>query len=288
MMMHIAVLSATAVSVATTVVSLTLAFGSAIANGVGAAFQGAGAKKTENDTAGARGMLAILRHPFSILGLFLDFVAWVLSRLALRSLPLFTVQTILAGSLAFTVVLSHRLLGTPKRHNDIYAIAATAVGLVLVGAAAESQLADPPSVHFKVVLWALLPILSLAGLLCIERKVAPAVLGALGGTAFGCSALAARAIVDVDGIMDLVQHPLVYVMLMNAGLGIIFFLRGVERGHVGSVTAAMWAAEIIPASIVGFVVLGDSVRPGWAVPAVVGMIITLAATITLARPVEIP
>ena len=283
-----AVFAANSNTVSATLVSMAFALSAAAAYGVGAVFQGVGAKNTKHDTDGARGMIAILRHPYSLAGLLLDLVAWILSRLSLHNLPLFTVQTVLAGSLAVTVVLSHRLLHTPKRHSDVYAIAATGVGLILVGAAAESHLADPPTLAFKVVLWATLPILSLAGLLCIERKVSPPVLGALGGTAFGFSALAARAIVDVDGLIDLLRHPLLYVMLMYAGLGVVFFTRGLERGQVGSVTAAMWAAEIIPASIIGFLMLGDSVRPGWQIPAAIGIAITLGATITLAKPIEIP
>ncbi len=264
--------------------ALLLAIIASLAYGIGAVLQGLGAKDAEHDTSGIFGLLAILRHPLSLLGLLLDLFAWVLSRLSLHQLPLFTVQTVLAGSLAITVGLSHRVMHTPKRRTDTLAIIATGFGLVLVGAAADSHPADPPTNAFRVVLWVALPVLCIAGF-GLRRLVPPPVLGALGGTAFGFSALSARAIVDVDGLRDLISNPLLWVMLAFAAAGVVFYTRGVETGQVGSVTAAMWAAEIGPASIIGFAMLGDSVRPGWAAAAFLGIALTLGATIALARPI---
>jgi hypothetical protein len=48
----------------------------------------------------------------------------------------------------------------------------------------------------------------------------------------------------------------------------------------------MWAAEIIPSSVLGFLMLGDSVRPGWGLAAALGILSTLGATFALARPIE--
>ncbi len=267
--------------------ALTFALIASFAYGIGAVCQGLGAKTTEKDTSGVRGFLSILKHPLTLAGLLLDIIAWVLSRLSLHKLPLFTVQTVLAGSLAITVGLSQRVMHTPKRRSDVYAILATAFGLVLVGIAADPHRADPPTHAFKIVLWIALPLLC-AGGISLRQKVPPPVLGALGGTAFGFSALAARAIPKVDGFLGLLQTPLLWLMLAYAAGGVVFFTRGVERGQVGAVTAAMWAAEIIPSSALGFLMLGDSVRPGWGAAAALGMIATLGATYALARPVEIP
>lgn len=269
------------------VTALLFALIGSAAYGVGAVFQGVGAKRTDSETDGAKGLMNILKHPYSLAGLFLDLVAWILSRLALHRLPLFAVQTLLAGSLAITVALSHRLLNTPKRRSDTRAIVVTGIGLLLVGFAAADGVADPPTIRFEVLMFAALPILTLCGALGIQRNIAPPVLGAIGGLAFGCSALSARAIVEVDGIVDLVTHRFLFVMLAYAAVGVVMFTRGLERGQVGSVTAAMWAAEIVPPSIIGFVMLGDTVRDGWAPAAAIGILLTLAATASLARPITI-
>lgn len=267
------------------VTALLFALIGSVAYGVGAVFQGVGAKRTQTETVGAKGLVNILKHPYSLAGLLLDLIAWVLSRLSLHRLPLFAVQTLLAGSLAITVALSHRLLHTPKRKADTVAIIVTGIGLVLVGFAAADGIADPPSIRFEVLMFAALPVLLLCGVLGVERMVAPPVLGALGGLSFGFSALSARAIVDVNGIADLVTHRFLFVMLAYAAFGVVMFTRGLERGQVGSVTAAMWAAEIVPPSIIGFVMLGDTVRSGWAPAAALGIVLTLGATVSLARPI---
>src|SRR4051812_24011569 len=48
----------------------------------------------------------LARSPFYLAGLALDAVCWVLTLIALRGLPVYVVQAVLASSLAFTVVLS--------------------------------------------------------------------------------------------------------------------------------------------------------------------------------------
>jgi len=264
------------------VAALVMLLIAALSYGVGSVFQGIGAQRTQKDSEGERGLLSILRHPFTLAGLVLDFVGWILSRFSLHSLPLFAVQTALAGSLAVTVALSHRLLHTLRRRSDTIAIAVSAVGLVLVGVAARGHIADTPSNAFNMMMYVALPVTLLAGLIGIQRKIAPPILGVIAGTSFGFSALSARAIVDVDGFGDLMTHRFVYIMLAFAAFGVVLFTRGVERGHVASVTAAMWASEILPASVIGFTMLGDRVRHGWAPAALLGIAMTLGATIALA------
>jgi uncharacterized membrane protein len=66
-------------------------------------------------------------------------------------------------------------------------------------------------------------------------------------------------------------------------VGLIAYARALEAGHVGSVTAVMWATEIVFATIIGWLVLGDNVRPGWRPAAGLGVVLALTATISLAR-----
>ena len=267
--------------------ALGLVLISAIAYGVGAVLQGIGAKNTEKDHEGSRGLFSILRHPYSLAGLALDAVAWLLSRIALHDLPLFAVQTVLAASLAVTVGLSHRLLHTPKRRSDTVAIACTGVGLILVGLAARARPATEPTDAFNTMMFIALPIIVITGIIAVRKKFAPPLLGALSGLSFGFSALSARAMFEVHGFREIIEHRFLYVMIAYGALGIILFTRGVERGQVAAVTAAMWAAEIVPSSIIGFAMLGDRVRPHWGgIAATLGIALTLFATASLARSRE--
>ena len=58
-----------------------------------------------------RSGLRVLLQPLYLAGLVLDLLGWLLSLVALRSLPLFAVQSLLAGSLVVTVVLARVMLG---------------------------------------------------------------------------------------------------------------------------------------------------------------------------------
>ena len=109
----------------------------AVGYGVGAVLQALGARHA---AAGVEtGLRAMMKQPMFLLGLLVDFASWVISRFALHTLPLFAVQTILAGSLAVTVVLAGIVLGAELRRPDRYAIVATVAGLIIVGVSAGSD-----------------------------------------------------------------------------------------------------------------------------------------------------
>jgi hypothetical protein len=48
------------------------------------------------------------------------------------------------------------------------------------------------------------------------------------------------------------------------------------------VTAVLWIAEVIAPSIVALAILGDAVRPGWELPAVLAGLVTVGAAVLLA------
>ena len=71
----------------------------------------------------------VLTHPLTLCGLALDTVGWVASRFALHTLPVFAVQTMLAGSLAVTVLAARVAFGTRLRRETQAAIVLAMVGL---------------------------------------------------------------------------------------------------------------------------------------------------------------
>jgi hypothetical protein len=253
----------------------------ALGYGVGAVLQAVGARHAAADA--DIGVKAMVKQPMFLFGLLADFGSWVISRFALHTLPLFAVQTILAGSLAVTVVLARIVLGAELRRPDRLAIVATVIGLVIVGVSAGSDEARDVTHLLKLCILAGIPAILVAAFFAVKMNKA-VILAVLAGVAFTASALAARTIrVKGESIGGIFTEPMLWAMLIYAVIALAIHAGALLRGEVGPVTAAMWATEVVVAVIISAVALGDHMRPGWVLPAAFGIALTLAATVVLAR-----
>ena len=253
----------------------------AVGYGVGAVLQALGARRAA--AKGTMGLVSMARQPVFLLGLLTDLGSWLISRFALHTLPLFAVQTILAGSLAITVLLARVVLGAELRRPDRLAIVATMAGLVIVGVSASEDTAKGVGHALKVGIVLGIPTVALLGLFAIKLNKS-VVLAVLSGAAFTGSALAARAVhIRDDSLVGILDEPLLWAVLMYAVLALALHAMALMRGSIGPVTAAMWATEVLVATIVGAIALGDHMRPGWTIPAIIGIGLTLVATVVLAR-----
>ena len=120
--------------------ALAAALAGTIGYGAASVLQAAGAARVQGP--------ALLWHPAYLAGLALDGFAWLASLVAVRQLPLFAVQSILAGSIAVTVVLASLFLGTGLGMRHWIAIASVLTGLVGVAIASGSQSAQAPPQAF--------------------------------------------------------------------------------------------------------------------------------------------
>ncbi|NYG08631.1 drug/metabolite transporter (DMT)-like permease [Phycicoccus badiiscoriae] len=268
---------------------MTLAFVAALVGtfgyGIASVLQAVG-------TARANG-LAVLRQPTYVLGLGCDAVAWVASLLALRQLPLFAVQALLAGSLAVTVVLARVVLGTRMRPRDAVAAGVVTGTLVVLAASAgpPSTLRTPGS--FVPIMLVVLALIAVATAAAWARPRSGA-LAVIAGVAFSGAALSARAVQgapategvgSTHGAVDwvaLLHEPLAWAVIGYGALGMLCYTLALEHGPVGPATAILWVVEVALPAVVGVVVLGDGVRAGWALPAVVSLVLALAACVVLA------
>jgi drug/metabolite transporter (DMT)-like permease len=261
--------------------ALVLCLVAALGYGVGAVLQALGARHAA--VGGTIGLKAMIKQPMFLFGLLADFGSWVISRFALHTLPLFAVQTILAGSLAVTVVLAGIVLGAELRKPDRWAIVATVAGLVIVGVSAGSDEARDVTHLLKLCILAGIPAIVAAAFFAIKANKA-VILAVLAGVAFTSSALAARTIkIKGESIAGIFTEPMLWAMLIYAVIALGIHAGALMRGEVGPVTAAMWATEVLVAVVIGAVALEDHMRPGWTVPAAFGIALTLAATVVLAR-----
>lgn len=225
--------------------------------------------------------LGVLRQPTYVAGLLCDALAWVASLLALRQLPLFAVQALLAGSLAVTVLLARLVLKTPVRPQDAIAAGVVTAALVVLAASAGSTSAlKPPSV-FTLVMMLGLAILAAATALARSRSRS-AECAVVAGVAFSGAALSARAAHGTGSWAGLLHEPLVWAVLGYGAMGMICYTLALEHGPVGPATAILWVVEVMLPAAVGVLVLGDAVRIGWTLPATVSLLLALGACVALA------
>lgn len=256
---------------------MTLALLAALTGTLG---YGAGSVLQASGTARATG-LAVLWQPAYVAGLACDVLAWVASLLALRQLPLFAVQGLLAGSLAVTVLLARVVLKTEMRARDVIAVGVVTATLVVLAAGAGPSSAQPPPPAFTHVMLLGLTVLATVTAGTYQRSQW-VVSASVAGVAFSGAALCARAADGSGEWAGLLQEPLSWAVLGFGAIGIICYTLALEHGPVGPATAILWVVEVTLPAAVGVSVLGDGVRPGWAVPAAMALLLALAACVALA------
>ncbi|TPG17835.1 hypothetical protein [Pedococcus bigeumensis] len=232
-------------------------------------------------TARANGM-AVLKQPTYLAGLGCDATAWVASLVALRQLPLFAVQALLAGSLAVTVVVASVVLKTRLRVRDVVAVGAITVALVVLAASAGPPSAVKPPSAFTPVMMFVLAILVVVAV-ATWRRPRSVSFALVAGGAFSGAALCARAAHKAGGWGALLHEPLAWGVLGYGAIGMVCYTLALDHGPVGPATAILWVVEVAVPAAVGVAVLGDSVRTGWGVPAAVSLVVALAACVALAR-----
>ncbi|HET8616026.1 MAG TPA: hypothetical protein VFL94_10905 [Actinomycetales bacterium] len=246
----------------------------AVGYGGGSVLQASAARR-------ARGPAVVL-HPLYLAGLACDLAAWLCSLYALRVLPLFTVQAVLAGSIAVTVVLARLLLH--ERMTRLHAIAtwvvAAALAVVVAAAGHESATAPPGWLTLAVIGAAVAVALAVAAAYAAGTSL---LLAALAGLAFSGAAVCARSL-SVVAPSQVLLEPQTYALVGFGVLGAVAYARSLERGPVGPATAVLWLVEVVVPGAVGVVLLGDAVRPGWAAPAGLAVAAALLGSISLASP----
>lgn len=221
--------------------------------------------------------------PF-LAGIGLDLLGFVLELAALRSLPLFVVQAIVAAALAVTAVVAGPVLKVRLRAPEWAAVLAVCAGLALLGSSAGRE--GPAHVgswfHWTLLACAvgLLAVGAAAGRLTgTARSIT---LGLVAGLGFGIVALAARVLTSLKPL-DLLTDPAAYALAAAGAAALLFYATALQRGAVTSTTAALVVAETVVPAVVGIVLLGDHTRRGLAPMAVVGFVLAVAATLALAR-----
>jgi drug/metabolite transporter (DMT)-like permease len=278
-------------------VSLAAAVVAALCYGVAAVMQAMAVRAASRRTArnGSRGSAALgsvdpglvlrMLHQWRfIASLVLDLIGFVAQLIALRRLPLFAVQAIIAANLAVTAVVAAWLIHLELAMREWLAVAGVVIGVGMLGSSAGAQTATGVSSDFKLAL-----ILAVAGIALIgviaSRMRSPAktpVLGAVAGLGYGVLAVAARVLPGFS-VHELIRDPAAYALAAAGVVSFMLYATALEDGSVTVATAAVVLAETIPPALVGIMFLGDHTRPGLGGVAVLGFSLAVVCAVALAR-----
>ncbi|MBO1415184.1 hypothetical protein [Streptomyces sp. FH025] len=264
---------------------LTTALAATVCFGFGAVFQARGARSTPRADRVRAGLLAALLRSWQfLLGTLLDILGFVLSIVALRTLPLFLVQAVTNASLAVTALAAVWLLGARLRRGDVAGILAVVIGLTLLALGSGEAGRDHAPAAFHWALLATAVAILLATLLLVRRSggAAAAGLGLLAGVGFGITSLAVR-VLDASGVGSVLTDPAAYALALGGLGGYLAYALALQRGTVTAATAAGTVAETFGPALVGVVSLGDAARPGFAWCALTGFAVAVGGTFLLSR-----
>ncbi|MFE0020814.1 hypothetical protein [Amycolatopsis sp. NPDC059021] len=267
---------------------LLCALGAACAYGVASVMQAVAARAADNggdDRAGVdpRLLVRVLGQWRFVVGVGLDVLGFVAQIAALHVLPLFVVQAALAASLAVTAVAA-RVLGIRLGGREWAAVGLVCAGLALLGTSAEGEGSDPVGLGFRLVLIGAVVVLGIGGFVAGKagRRVRTPALGLVAGLCFGAVAIAGRVIPSLAPL-DLFTDPATYTVVVAGPMAMLFYATALQRGSVTTSTAMMVLGETVFPSLIGIFALGDRTRPGFAIVAVAGFVLAVAAALALAR-----
>jgi drug/metabolite transporter (DMT)-like permease len=260
----------------------------AVAFGVASVLQAIGAR-SQSMTPGVdlRLLVRMLRHPAFLLSIVVSLSGFLLHLVALRNLPLFAVQPVIASSVAVTAVIQgvrgHEPLSTLGR----WLVAAVCVGLALVTTAAVPGSAVHTSNGWRAMLIVAAVSVGLLGWLSgrVQGPTGASLLGLLSGLGFAVVAVSARSMPSL-AISSLVTDPATVALALGGGVAFLLYSTALQRGAVITATAAMSVGNTVVPVLVGILALGDEFRDGSAPAAIVGLLLAGTATVLLHDPRE--
>ena len=275
-------------------VSLLAALMAAFCYGLGAVMQAiavrASSRRSVTMAAGTAGrvdpglLIRMLRQWLFLLSLVIDLIGFIGQLVALRRLPLFEVQAIIAGNLAVTAVFASWLMRTVLSWREWAAVVAVVVGVGLLGSSAGAEGAARVGIDFRLALMAALGAIAVVGAVAarLPGRFRTPVLGALAGLGYGVVAVCARILPGFTP-HQLIRSPATYTLAAAALISFMLYASALESGSVTVATASVIILETVPPALVGVLLLGDSTRPGMTGLAIAGFLLALISAVALAR-----
>ena len=229
-------------------------------------------------------VVRMLRQWYFIASLVLDLMGFAAQLVALRRLPLFAVQAMIAANLAVTAVFASWLIRLELSWREWLAVAGVVAGVGMLGSSAGEHTATGVSGAFKVALIVAVAGIGLAGVAAsrLRGPFRTPLLGAVAGLGYGVLAVAARVLPGFTPA-ELVRDPAAYALAAAGVVSFMLYATALEDGSVTVATAAVVLAETTPPAVVGVMFLGDHTRPGLGGVAALGFGLAIVCAVALAR-----
>ena len=266
------------------VLGLACALFAAVAYGSASVLQSVAAQRAESGFGlDPRLMVRLARSVPYVSGLILDAAAFVASLVALRTLPLFLVQSAVASSVGVTAIIA-AVIGVRLGGRQVVSLVVLGAGLLLLATSAQPEQGTPLPLASRWAMLAAVVLLALAGAIVARRggRSSSPALAVLAGLAFTAVAVAARSLSVPSPLWHALADPGLWAIVAHGALGMLLFTTALQRGSLTAAVAVTFAVETVVPAGIGLAFLGDATRPGYGPIAAVGFVFTIAGTLALA------
>jgi drug/metabolite transporter (DMT)-like permease len=225
----------------------------------------------------------LFADPLYVIGFGFQVAGFGLTFLASARLPLYLVQTGSAAAVGVSTAVGVLLLGWRVTAREAAALLAMIVGLLMVAGSAVPSQSTEPNGPFGTTLaigMVLICVLAVPAAKLPDPRATIA-LGVLAGFGFATVGMLARTLASGD-LLEMPIRPLFWLLVASAVISQALFAMALQRGTASAV-AAMQASSIVPAAIVGGLLLGDQVAPERFVAVCGGLLLLLIGAAVLAR-----
>jgi drug/metabolite transporter (DMT)-like permease len=229
-------------------------------------------------------LVRMLRQGLFLASLGIDVAGFLAQLVALRRLPIFAVQAIIAANLAVTAVFAAWLMKMHLALREWLAVAGVVIGVALLGLSTGAQGARHVGSGFELGLILAVVAVGLSGFAVarLPNPVRTPALGAIAGLGYAVLAVAARVLPGF-GPLQLIKSPATYTLAAAGIVSFLIYATALEGGSVTIATAGVVLAETLPPAVVGVLFLGDATRHGLAAVGALGFALAVLCALALAR-----
>jgi len=256
----------------------------ALASGSGSILESLGVRRASAYGGSSMDLVNLRRQPIYFLGIAVDILGFLLAAAALRQLPLFLVQSLLAFSVGVTATIS-AIMGTRLAAAGWVTLGVGATGLVLLAVSADPGPARTLPAEWRWFLLAMAVPIGALGFHAQRRngRWAAQLLALGAGLGFCLVGVSARTLVPPTAVWRLVLEPSVWAVLVNGLTAAVLFAMALQKSGATANTAIMFTTNTALSSLIGVVYLDDRVRDGFTAVAIVGFACAVAGAIATAH-----
>jgi hypothetical protein len=237
-----------------------------------------------------RSSLALFRSRWYVLGILIAFGSWGFHAAALTLAPISLVQTVIAGGLVLLTVIANKLFGFTVSRREWVGVALTGIGLAFLaatlGGTGDEAHADWAAAPLTLYVGAGAGVGLAAAAAARRSEHGGTLLAVSAGLIWGASDVSIKAVshvLDEEGVVAVLTHPLSLVILVASLVGLSVSARSLQVGEAVPVIAVTSAAANICTIASGPLIFGEPVPDdalGLAVRIAAFALVVVAASLT--------